>query len=57
MKHINICYHYIHQVVDDGTVCLVYTLTQEQVVDILIKGLPSASHIKFTEAMGVLQLA
>ncbi len=56
-KHIDVHYHYIHQVIDNGTVCLVYTPTQEQVADILTKGLPPASHIKFTGAMGVLQLA
>ncbi len=56
-KHIDIHYHYIRQVIDDGTVCLVYTPTQEQVADVLTKGLPPASHIKFTGAMGVLQLA
>ena len=57
MKHINVRYHYIQQVIDDGTVCLTYTLTQEQVADVLTKGLPPASHIKFTGAMGVQQLA
>ncbi len=56
-KHIDVHYHYICQVVDDGTVCLVYTPTQEQVADILTKGLPPMSHIKFTGAMGVLRLA
>ena len=56
-KHIDVRYHYIRQVVDDGTVHLAYTPTQEQVVDVLTKGLPPASHIKFTGAMGVLRLA
>ncbi len=57
MKHIDVHYHYIHQVINNGTVCLIYTPTQEQVVDILTKGLPPVSHIKFTGAMGVLWLA
>ena len=56
-KHIDIRYHYIQQVVNDGMVHLTYTLTQEQVADVLTKGLPPASHIKFTGAMGVLRLA
>ena len=56
-KHIDVHYHYIRQVIDDGTMRLAYTLTQEQVVDILTKGLPPASHIKFTGAMGVQWLA
>jgi hypothetical protein len=57
MKHIDVCYHYIRQVVDDGALHLEYTPTQEQVADILTKGLPPASHIKFMGAMGVLRLA
>jgi hypothetical protein len=32
---------------------LVYTPTQDQVADVLTKGLPPASHIKFVRAMGV----
>jgi len=56
-KHIDIHYHYIQQVIDDGTLSLVYTLTQEQVAVILTKGLAPVSYIKFTGAMGVQQLA
>jgi hypothetical protein len=33
--------------------CLEYTPTQEQVADILTKGLPPASYIKFMNAMGI----
>ena len=57
IKHIDVHYHYIHQVIDDGTLYLEYAPTQEQVADVLTKGLPPASHIKFTTAMGVQQLA
>jgi len=57
MKHIDVHYHYIHQVIDDGTLRLEYTPTQEQVADVLTKGLPPMSHIKFTNAMGIQQLA
>jgi len=57
MKHIDVCYHYIRQVIDDGTLYLEYAPTQEQVVDVLTKGLPPASHIKFMAAMGVQWLA
>ena len=57
MKHIDVCYHYIQQVVDDETLSLVYTPTQEQVADVLTKGLAPASHIKFMCAMGIQWLA
>jgi hypothetical protein len=50
-KHIDVCYHFLQQVVK--SIQLSYTLTGEQVANVLTKGLPPASHIKFTEAMGV----
>jgi hypothetical protein len=56
-KHIDVRYHYIRQVIDDGTLYLEYAPTQEQVADVLTKGLPPASHIKFMTAMGVQRLA
>jgi hypothetical protein len=56
-KHIDVHYHYIHQVIDDGMLYLEYAPTQEQVADVLTKGLPPASHIKFMTAMGVQWLA
>ena len=56
MKHINVRYHFLQQVVDDGTLELVYTPTGEQVADVLTKGLPPASHSKFKSIMGVRRL-
>ena len=55
-KHIDVRYHFLWQVVDDGALELVYTPTQDQVADILTKGLPPALHIKFMRAMGICQL-
>ena len=52
-KHIDIHYHFLHQVVDDGMVELVYTSTREQVANVLMKGLPPASHNKFKSIMGI----
>jgi hypothetical protein len=56
MKHIDVRYHFLWQVVDDGTLELVYTPTGEQVADMLTKGLPSASHSKFKSIMGIRRL-
>jgi len=39
-KHINVCYHFLRQVVEDRTVELQYTPTRDQVADALTKGLP-----------------
>ena len=43
-KHIEICYHFIHDMVQRGALKLQYISTDEQVVDVLTKPL---SHVKF----------
>jgi hypothetical protein len=43
-KHIEICYHYIHDMVERGALKLQYISTDEQVVDMFTKPL---SHVKF----------
>jgi hypothetical protein len=43
-KHIEICYHYIHDMVQRRALKLQYISTDEQVVDVLTKPL---SRIKF----------
>jgi hypothetical protein len=43
-KHIEICYHYIHDMVQRGTLNLQYVSTDEHVADVLTKPL---SHVKF----------
>jgi hypothetical protein len=52
-KHIDVRYHFLRQVVEDGTVELCYTPTGDQVADALTKGLPPTSFNKFRDAMGV----
>jgi len=52
-KHIDVHYHFLRQVIEDGTVELCYTPTGDQVADALTKGLPPASFNKFQDAMGV----
>jgi hypothetical protein len=55
-KHIDVRYHFLRQVVDDGMVELTYTPTGEQVANVLMKGLPPASHNKFKSLMGIHRL-
>jgi hypothetical protein len=43
-KHIDIRYHYIHDMVQRGAIKLQYVGTNEQVADVLTKPL---SHVKF----------
>jgi hypothetical protein len=47
-KHINICYHFIQWVIEQGSLCLVYCPTNDMVIDMLIKALPSAKVKHFT---------
>jgi hypothetical protein len=56
-KHINVCYHFLWQVVNNRMVELLYIPTRDQVADTLTKGLPPALHNKFRDAMGVLHLS
>ena len=50
MKHIDICYHFIHFIVDSGSFLLVYCPTADMIADTLTKALPSvkAKHFAAT---------
>jgi hypothetical protein len=39
-KHIDTCYHFIHQTVEDGSITLIYCPTDDMTADILTKALP-----------------
>jgi hypothetical protein len=39
-EHIDICYHFIRQTVDDGIITLIYCPTDDMVADFLTKPLP-----------------
>ena len=53
MKHINICFHFIHKAVTDGVINITYCPTQIMVADILTKPL---SHRKMGEHVSSLGL-
>jgi hypothetical protein len=52
-KHINVCYYFLRQVVEDKSIKLEYIPTGDQVADALTKGLPPASYSKSREEMGI----
>ena len=52
MKHIDICFHWIHFIVKNGTIQLIYCPTNKQLTDILMKALPSAKVKHFASQFG-----
>ena len=52
-KHIDIRYHFIRYVVQDGKIKIIYCPTDEMVVDILTKPLPSLKAKHFARALGL----
>jgi hypothetical protein len=52
-KHIDIRYHFIRYVIENGSIRLVYCPTQDMVADTLTKALPSAKAKHFATALGL----
>ena len=54
LKHIEIKYHYIKDMVQRGAVKLQYVATDEQIADVLTKPLARVNFEYFREKLGVL---
>ena len=52
-KHIDVRYHFIRWIVEDGKIRLIYCPTDEMVADTLTKALPSAKVKHFATALGL----
>ena len=52
-KHIDVHYHFIHWVVENGALRLVYCPTADMVADVLTKALPSPKVKHFAECLGL----
>ena len=56
LKHIEIKYHYIMDIVQRGAMKLQYVATDEQIADVLTKPLAMVNFEYFREKLGVLQI-
>ena len=53
MKHINVRYHFICWIIEDGKLHLIYCPTEDMVADILTKALPSTKVKHFATELGL----
>ena len=49
-KHINICFHWLHQIIDEG-VRITWIESSNQATNGLIKALPAVAYQKFIEML------
>ena len=55
-KHVNICYHFIHEAVEDGKIQVEYIPTDDSVADIFTKPLAKMKFCHFIELLGLRHL-
>jgi hypothetical protein len=53
MKHINIHYHFIHYIIQNGSINLIYCPMDDMVADTLTKALPNLKAKHFAVALGL----
>ncbi len=53
MKHIDVWYHFIRWVIEQGSLHLIYCPMDDMVADMLTKALPSAKVKHFTTSLGL----
>ena len=52
-KHIDICFHFIHYIIENSSIRLIYCPTDNKVADTLTKALPSAKVKHFASQLGL----
>ena len=57
VKHIDICYHFIHDHVAQGTIAINWIPTDDMTADIFTKPLPLPIHLRHSSSLGLLDYA
>lgn len=53
-KHIDIAHHFLRDLVEEGTIEIIYIQTRENLADVFTKGLPRPLHEDLTTGIGVI---
>jgi len=54
MKHIDIAFHFLRDLVESGTIDIIYVPSRENLVDLFTKGLARPLHMELTYGVGVM---
>ena len=54
IKHINIAIHFLHDLIESGTIDIIYVPSRENLADLFMKGLTRPLHIELTYRVGVM---
>ena len=52
-KHINLCYHFLREAVEDGKILMKYIPTLDNVADIFMKALPRPRFVELAKRLGL----
>jgi len=52
-KHIDIAMHFLHDLVESGTIDIIYVSSRENLADLFMKGLARPLHMELTYGVGV----
>ena len=52
-KHIDICYHFIRWIIEEGKIWLIYCSTEDMIADVFTKALPSPKVKHFACELGL----
>jgi len=54
LKHVDIRYHFLREVIEKGDITVKYIGTKEQLADIMTKALPTATHVENRRKLGLI---